>query len=83
MAGLLGKTIGDSYKSILRVENDSDGVGTTDIVITDGKGTKTCLKVSDDNLLISPQNDNTVGTLRVKNTGGSNIFLFPVVLHTS
>ena len=73
MAGLLGKTIGDSYKSILRVDNDSDGVGTTDIVITDGKGTKTCLKVSDDILRISPQNDNTIGTLRVKNTGGSNI----------
>lgn len=73
MAGLTGKTISTSYKSLLRVDNDANGVGTTSLDITDGEGTKTCLKVCDDFLRIEPQDDNTVGTLTVRNNAGSSI----------
>ena len=72
MAGLTGKTITSSYKSILRVD-DNNGVGTTTLVVTDGEGTKSCFYLSDDQILIQPQDDNTSAAFVVQNKTGNNL----------
>ena len=54
MAGLKDTTIASGYKSLLRVD-DNSGVTGTSVQITDGDGTFTCLKLSDDKLHIKPQ----------------------------
>jgi predicted peptidase len=59
MAGLTGKSIASAYKSILRVDDDSNGIDTSVESITDGEGTASALSLSDDQLLIRPQNDDT------------------------
>ena len=70
MAGLTGKTIATAYKSLLRVDDDDNGIDTTTEYITDGEGTKSCLKLSDDSILILPQNDDGTA-FRVASKGGT------------
>ena len=67
MAGLAGETIKSSYKSILRVDDNSGGVGTSSLNITDGVGNKSSLLVADDYFLIQPQNDDSSEAFKVKN----------------
>ena len=43
MAGLTGKTIASNYKSLLRVDDDSNGIDATIESVTDGEGTNSAL----------------------------------------
>ena len=70
MAGLTGKTIASAYKSILRVNDDTNGIDTAVESITDGEGTASCLKLSDDAVEITPNNDDTTAGFCVKNKAG-------------
>ena len=70
MAGLTGKSIASAYKSILRVDDDSNGIDTTVEAVTDGEGTKSALKLSDDQVQIIPNNDDTTSALLVRAKGG-------------
>ena len=71
MAGLTGKSIASAYKSILRVDDDTNGIDTTLESITDGEGTATPLKISDDVVQILPNNDDTTGAFKVSSKGGT------------
>ena len=71
MAGLTGKTIASNYKSLLRVDDDSNGVDTIPEVVTDGEGTASALKLSDDVVQIVPNEHNGTGTFSVSSTGGT------------
>ena len=71
MAGLTGKSIASAYKSILRVDDDANGIDTSNEAITDGEGTKSALSLSDDSLLVKPQNDENAGCFRVTSKGGT------------
>ena len=73
MGSLAKKSPKDTYKSLLKVVDETNGVSTSVSIIEDGEGTATCLQVSDDNLKVKPQNDNTTTTFEVENSGGSNI----------
>ena len=73
MAGLIGKTVSQSYKSLLRVDDDANGVTTTGKTITDGEGTETCVKISDDRLQILPKDDDNTSALAVRDTSGDYI----------
>ena len=75
MAGLTGKTISTSYKSLLRVDDDSSGVGTASRDVTDGEGTKTCLRLWDDGLKVVPQNHDISGVFSVANKAGTNMLV--------
>ena len=75
MAGLTGKTISTSYKSLLRVDDDSSGVGTASSDVTDGEGTKTCLRLWDDGLKVVPQNHDISGVFSVANKAGTNMLV--------
>ena len=66
MAGLTGKTIGSSYKSLLRISDDTDGIDTSLESVTDGEGTVSALKLSDDQFAVQPANDDTTEVFCVK-----------------
>ena len=75
MPSFTGKTFASFYKNILGINQSSNtGVDTTARHIQDGAGNNTSIQLSDDNLSVQPQNDDTTGTMLVKNKAGSNIF---------
>ena len=71
MAGLTGKTIASNYKSLLRVDDDSNGVDSFAEVVPDGEGTASALKLSDDVVHLAPNQHNTTATFKVSNAGGT------------
>ncbi len=71
MGSLGGKSPANTYKSLLKVADETNGVTATSSIIEDGEGTSTCLTVSDDNFGVQPQNDNSTTTLRVRDASGS------------
>ena len=73
MAGLTNNTIASSYRSLLRIDDNSNGVDTTLEAVTDGEGTKSSLKLSDDSLVVQTQNDDTT-TLYNESTKGISTF---------
>ena len=73
MAGLTNNTIASSYKSLLRIDDNSNGVDTALEAVTDGEGTKSSLKLSDDSLIVQPQNDDTTSLFNVSSKGGSSL----------
>ena len=70
---LTGKTLANSYKDLLQVDNSNNGVDTTTRNIKDGEGTASCAFLSDDSLIVRPQNDDTTTALRVRAVDGSNV----------
>ena len=67
MGSLANKSPKDTYKSLLKVSDETNGISTSVSPIEDGEGTASCVSISDDNLKIKPQNDNTTTTLEVEN----------------
>ena len=57
MGSLAGKSPSSTYKSLLKVADETNGVSTSTSQIQDGEGTNTCLKVSDDNLINFEKNN--------------------------
>ena len=74
MGSLAGKSPSNTYKSLLKVANETDGVTTSTSVIQDGEGTNTCMSISDDQIAIVPQNDDTTTTVRIRSTDSTQIF---------
>ena len=68
---LTGKTLANTYKDLLKVDNSNNGVDSTGRRITDGQGNNSCVQISDDTLKITPQNDNTTTSLVVTNSSNS------------
>ena len=68
---LTNKTIANTYKDLLQVNNSNNGVGTLLKTVESGNGTKSSIQLSDDNLLVKPQNDDTTSTFLVKNNSGT------------
>jgi hypothetical protein len=73
MGSLAGKSPANTYKSLLKVADETNGVTTSLSQIEDGEGTSTCISVGDDNFKVKPQNDNTTTTFEVENSSGSNL----------
>ena len=74
MPSFTGKTFASFYKNILALKNPSfTGVTTTALPIQDGEGNKTAMSISDDEVLIRPQNDDLATTVQIKNTSGGVI----------
>ena len=71
---LTGKTLKGSYKDILQMDNSNSGVDTTTRVIKDGEGTSSALRLSDDEVLIQPQNDDTSAAFSVLKQGSTELF---------
>ena len=71
---LTGKTLANTYKDILQVDNSNNGVTTSLKSIKDGEGTTSCVSISDDQTLIKPQNDDTTTALDVQTTDATSVF---------
>tara|TARA_Y100000310_G_scaffold251663_1_gene258234 strand:- start:50 stop:844 length:795 start_codon:yes stop_codon:yes gene_type:complete len=69
-----GKTYSSFYKNGPQIRQTSNtGIDSTTRILEDGAGQSTSISLSDDVLSVQPVNDNTTGTMLVKNQGGSNI----------
>jgi hypothetical protein len=73
MAGLTGKSIASAYKSLLRIDDDTNGVDTGLEAVTDGEGTKSSLLLSDDAVSVRPNNDDTTVAFGVRAKGGTTL----------
>ena len=74
MPTFTGKTFASFYKNIFGINQSSNtGVDSTTRVVHDGAGQSTSISLSDDVLSVQPVNDDSVGTLLCKTSGGSNI----------
>ena len=73
MGSLAGKSPANTYKSLLKVADETNGVSTSASRIEDGEGTASCVAIGDDNLTVQPQNDNTTSTFTVSNSSGTTI----------
>ena len=71
---LTNKTIANTYKDLLEVDNGNNGITTTTKTIKSGDGTSSCVSISDDQIAVRPQNDNTSDILSVKQLGGTTLF---------
>ena len=72
---LTGKTKANSYKDILQMNNSNSGIDTTTRNIVDGEGTASAISISDDQLVLQPQNDDSTSLLRVRSKDGEGLFL--------
>ena len=70
---LTNKTIANTYKDLLQIDNSNNGISTSTLTIKSGDGTETCTSISDDQLTIRPKNDNTTDTLNIRNVGGAEL----------
>jgi len=73
MGSLSGKSPASTYKSLLKVADETNGIATSLSQVEDGEGTASCLALSDDNLQIQPQHDNSTTTLRIRALDGATI----------
>ena len=74
MPSKTGKTYASFYKNDIAInQSGNTGVDATTRNIQDGAGNNTAISLSDDVLSVQPVNDDTTGTMLVKNKGGSNI----------
>lgn len=73
MAGLTGSIIKNSYKSLLRVNDDTNGVDTSLESVTDGEGTTSAFYLSDDQVKIKPTNDDTTSVLDIQDSDGNSL----------
>ena len=70
---LSGKTLANTYKDILQMDNSNSGVDATTRSIKDGEGTTSALSLSDDVVSVKPQSDNTTATFLVENSSGTDL----------
>ena len=75
MPSFTGKTFSNFYKNLLGINQTTNtGVDTTTREVQDGAGNNTAISLSDDNLTVKPQNNNTTTTFTVSNAAGNRVF---------
>jgi len=70
---LTNRTKASSYKDLLQMNNSNSGISTSLRSVVDGEGTASALSVSDDQLGIRPQNDDTTTVLRVNDKDNNSL----------
>jgi hypothetical protein len=74
MPSFLNNTFASFFNRILQFgHSGNNGTPTSTTAIQSGDGVATSVSLSDDVLQVQPQNDDSVGSLLCKNSGGSNI----------
>ena len=70
---LSGKTLKDTYIDLLQLDNSNSGIPTSVKVVKDGAGTSSAIAISDDQVRIQAQNDETTSALMVRNASGTTV----------
>ena len=74
MPSKTGKTYASFYGNDLAInQSGNTGAHATVREVQDGFGNDSAISLSDDVLVVQPVNDNTIGSMQVKNQSGSNI----------
>jgi len=73
MGSLAGKSPSLTYKSLLKVSDETNGVSAATSQVEDGEGTSTCISISDDQLAIKPQNDDSTSAFVVKKSDNTSL----------
>ena len=71
---LTGKTLSGSYKDLLQMNSSNTGIGTTLKNVQDGDGNISSLYISDDGVLIKPENDDTTNTVDIQAADATSVF---------
>ena len=66
MGSLAGKSRANTYKSLLKVADETNGVTSSYSVIEDGEGTSSSLSVTNNKLRVQPTSANSTSTFDVK-----------------
>jgi len=74
MASFTGSSPASTYKDILQIDNSNAGIATSLKSVKDGAGNQSALYVSDDQVKVRPENDDTTLALDVQNQNGSSKF---------
>ena len=69
---LAGKTPADTYKSLLKMSSDEDGITTSSSRVYDGNGQSSSILLSDDQFLVRPTSDNTTSNFAVADQSGTH-----------
>ena len=72
MAGLEGLKVKNTYKSLLRVDDNTNGIDSSLEVIEDGEGTNSSLQLSTSKALVIPASD-TTGVFEVQTGSGDSV----------
>ena len=72
---LTNKTIANSYKDLLQMDNSNNGIDTSAKQVKDGEGTLSSLFLYDDGVSIKPVNDDSGTAFTVLSQDGSNLTL--------
>ncbi len=70
MAGLTGQTVASTYKSLLRVEDNTNGVDSSLAVVSDGQGDDSGLLIAKNSVQVKPSASNNDAIFSTKNNGG-------------
>ena len=71
---LSGKTVASTFKDILQIDNSNAGISTSLKVVKDGIGNQASLYISDDQIRIQPENDDTTSLLEINDKDGNRMF---------
>ena len=74
MGSLAGKSPANTYKSLLKVADETNGVTSSVSQIEDGEGQATALQVSNNKLKIKPTTNDNTNTLLVERENGDDLF---------
>ena len=74
MGSLAGKSPANTYKSLLKVADETNGVTSSVSQIEDGQGQATALQVSNNKLKIKPTTNDNANTLLVERENGDDLF---------
>ena len=69
---LTDKTIANSYKDLLQLDNSNNGVGVHGNLVKDGEGNSSMLSLGQRNSTIKPVSANHTQSFRVQNLSGNN-----------
>ena len=70
---LENKTIANTYKDLLQIDNSNNGITSANKQIKSGNGANSCASISDDSLAIQPQSDDNASVLEVKATNSTSL----------
>ena len=71
---LTGKTKASTYKDILQMNNSNSGVSNSPRSVVDGEGTVSALLLSDDSVIVDPQEHDGTVTFLVQDKDNNNLF---------
>ena len=75
MGSLANKSPANTYKSLLKVADETNGISTSRSRIQDGEGTDSCVSLSDEQIQILPQNDDNTSAFSVRAKSGENVLI--------